>query len=120
MFDLQATTLPHLQSGKLKALAVTGRTRSSLLPDVPTVIESGLPGYEVTAWFGMFAPAGLPAPVLGRLNADITAVLKAPDMQKRLHELGAEPESGDAAAYAAYTRGEFGQVGRASKLRPRP
>jgi tripartite-type tricarboxylate transporter receptor subunit TctC len=106
MFDLQATALPYVQSGKLKALAVTGRTRSSLLPDVPTVIESGLPGYEVSAWFGVFAPAGLPRPVLDRLNAEISAVLQAPEMQKRLQELGAEPEQGSAEAFAKFTRAE--------------
>ena len=106
MFDLQATALPYVQSGKLKALAVTGRTRSSLLPDVPTVIESGLPGYEVSAWFGVFAPAGLPRPVLDRLNADISAVLQAPEMRKRLQELGAEPEQGSAEAFAKFTRAE--------------
>lgn len=106
MFDLQVTTLPYLKSGKLKALAVTGRTRSSLLPDVPTMIESGLPGYEVTAWFGVFAPAGLPTPILTRLNTEITDILGTPEMKKRLQELGAEPESGTPAAYAAYVRSE--------------
>ncbi|VTU33890.1 Argininosuccinate lyase [Variovorax sp. PBL-H6] len=106
MFDLQATALPYVQSGKLKALALTGRARSALLPDVPTAIESGLPGYEVSAWFGVFAPAGLPAPVLERLNSDINAVLKAPEMQKRLQELGAEPEQGSAEAFAKFTRDE--------------
>ncbi len=106
MFDLQATALPYVQSGKLKALALTGRTRSALLPDVPTAVESGLPGYEVSAWFGVFAPAGLPAPVLERLNSDINAVLKAPEMQKRLQELGAEPEQGSAEVFAKFTRSE--------------
>ncbi|MBS0520307.1 MAG: tripartite tricarboxylate transporter substrate binding protein [Proteobacteria bacterium] len=106
MFDLQATTLPYLKSGKLKALAVTSRTRSSLLPDVPTMIESGVPGYEVSAWFGLFAPAGLPAPILGKLNAEVTSILKTPEVSTRLRELGAEPESGDPTAYAAYTRSE--------------
>jgi tripartite-type tricarboxylate transporter receptor subunit TctC len=106
MFDLQATTLPYLKSGKLKALAVTSRTRSSLLPDVPTMIESGLPGYEVSAWFGLFAPARLPAPVLARLNAEVTSILDTPEMKDRLSALGAERESGDPTSYAAYTRSE--------------
>ncbi|CAN7540994.1 tripartite tricarboxylate transporter substrate binding protein [Variovorax sp. LjRoot84] len=109
MFDLQATALPYVQSGKLKALAVTGRTRSALLPEVPTVIESGLAGYEVTAWFGVFAPAGLPKPVLDRLNAEITAALRMPDMQKRLHELGAQPEEAVPDAFAAFARSEVGK-----------
>jgi tripartite-type tricarboxylate transporter receptor subunit TctC len=106
MFDLLATSLPMLQTGKLKALAVTSRQRSPLLPNVPTARESGLPDYEVTAWFGVFAPAATPAPVVARLNAEITAVLQAPDMQKRLHELGAEPETGSAEEYARYVREE--------------
>jgi tripartite-type tricarboxylate transporter receptor subunit TctC len=109
MFDLQATTLPYLKSGKLKALAVTTRTRSSLLPDVPTMIESGVPGYEVSAWFGLFAPAGLPTPILDRLNGEVTAILKTPEMTARLRELGAEPESSDPAAYAVYARNETGK-----------
>jgi len=106
MFDLQATTLPYLKSGKLKALAVTSRQRSALLPDVPTMIESGLPGYEVSAWFGLFAPAGLPAPILARLNAEVTSILDTPEMADRLRELGAERERGDPASYAVYTRSE--------------
>jgi tripartite-type tricarboxylate transporter receptor subunit TctC len=121
MFDLQVTALPYLQSGKLKALAVTGKTRSSLLPDVPTMIESGLPGYEVTAWFGVFAPAGLPAPILARLNGEITGILKTPEMKKRLQDLGADLESGDPATYATYVRGESAKwtdVIRASGLAP--
>ncbi|HEX2891936.1 tripartite tricarboxylate transporter substrate binding protein [Vineibacter terrae] len=106
MFDLQATTLPYLKSGKLKALAVTSRTRSSLLPDVPTLSESGLAGYEVSAWFGLFAPAGLPAPILEQLNAAVTSILETPDMVTRLRQLGAEPQSGDPISYAAYARRE--------------
>jgi len=106
MFDLQATTLPYLKSGKLKALAVTSRMRSSLLPEVPTMIESGLTGYEVAAWFGVFAPAGLPASILARLNAEITSILKTPEMKERLHDLGAELESGDPESYTAYVRSE--------------
>jgi tripartite-type tricarboxylate transporter receptor subunit TctC len=106
MFDLVATSLPMLHAGKLKALAVTSRERSPLLPDVPTVIESGVPDYEVTAWFGVFAPAGTPAAVVNRLNADLTAVLRTPDMQKRLRELGAEPDTASPQAYGRYIRAE--------------
>ncbi|MEO8924808.1 MAG: tripartite tricarboxylate transporter substrate binding protein, partial [Caldimonas sp.] len=68
MFDLQATSLAHVRAGRLKALAVTSRRRSELMPKVPTMIESGLPGYEVSAWFGLFAPAGVPRAVVERLN----------------------------------------------------
>jgi tripartite-type tricarboxylate transporter receptor subunit TctC len=65
IFDLQATALPHVQAGRLRALAVTSKARTPKLPNVPTLVEAGLAGYEVTAWFGVFAPAGLPAPVAG-------------------------------------------------------
>jgi tripartite-type tricarboxylate transporter receptor subunit TctC len=109
MFDLLATALPVVQSGKLKALAVTGRDRTALLPGVPTAREGGLKDFEVSAWFGVFAPAGTPAPVLDRLNADITAVLQVPEMQKRLRELGADPETGSSEAYSRYVRAEAGK-----------
>ncbi|MBU1442513.1 MAG: tripartite tricarboxylate transporter substrate binding protein [Gammaproteobacteria bacterium] len=106
MFDLQATAFPNVRSGRLKALAVTGKTRSELLPDVPTVMESGLPDYEVTAWFGVFAPAGLPKPIRDRLNQEISAVVGTPDMQKRLNALGAVPEQDSPEKFAAFARSE--------------
>jgi tripartite-type tricarboxylate transporter receptor subunit TctC len=106
MFDLQSTAVPNIRAGKLKALAVTGTQRSPLLPDVPTVGESGLPGYEVSAWFGVFAPAGLPASVLDRLGAAFAAILRTPDMEKRLRELGADPDTRSREAFDAYVRSE--------------
>jgi tripartite-type tricarboxylate transporter receptor subunit TctC len=109
MFDLLATALPNVQAGKLKPLAITSKERNPLLPNVPTLRESGLRDYEVTAWFGVFAPAGTPTPVVNRLNADLTAVLQSADMQKRLRELGAEPETGTVAAYGSYVRDEAGK-----------
>jgi tripartite-type tricarboxylate transporter receptor subunit TctC len=111
MFDLLATSLPMLKAGKVKALAVTSRTRSSLLPDVPTVAESGVPDYEVSAWFGVFAPAGTPQAIVARLNSEITALLQAPDMQKRLRDLGADPETGTPEDYARYVREEYQKWG---------
>jgi tripartite-type tricarboxylate transporter receptor subunit TctC len=109
MFDLQATALPYVQSGKLKALAVTSKDRSPLLPRVPTMREAGLPDYEVSAWFGVFAPSAVPGAIVAKLNADITAIMQAPDMQKKLRELGAEPETSSLDAYAKYTRDEAGK-----------
>ena len=106
MFDLQATSMAHIQAGKLKPLAVTTRERSSLLPNVPTMAEAGVPGFEVSAWFGLFAPAGTPQPVVERLNTEVTAVLKSPEMQKQLHDLGAEPELGTPAQYATFAKAE--------------
>ena len=109
MFDLIATAMPNIQAGKLKPLAVTSRMRSPLLPNVPTAIEGGLVDYEVTAWFGVFAPAGTPAAVVTRLNAEITAVIAAPEMQKHLRELGAAPESSSSDAYGRFVRDEAGK-----------
>ena len=105
-FDLHATSMAHIQGGKLKPLAVTTRVRSSLLPNVPTMAEAGVPGFEVSAWFGLFAPAGTPPPIVERLNTEVTAILKSPEMQKQLHDLGAEPELGTAAQYAGYVKAE--------------
>lgn len=121
MFDLLTTALPVVQSGKLKALAVTSRERAMLLPRVPTVNESGLPNYEVTAWFGVFAPAGVPAPIVARLNAELTSVIQAADMQKHLRELGAEPELAGVDAYARHVREEvlkWGGVVKRAGLAP--
>lgn len=109
MFDLQATAAPFVRSGQLKALAVTGSARSALLPNVPTVAESGLPGYEVSAWFGIFAPAGVPQPVVERLHAGIEAAVGMQDVQQRLRDLGAEPEKGTVAAFTEFTRTETGK-----------
>jgi len=83
--------MPFVKAGKLRVLAVTGASRSSLLPDEPTVSEAGLPGFDVTSWYGMFAPAGLPAGILQKVNEDIAAVLATPDLVKRLALLGADP-----------------------------
>ena len=106
MFDLQATSLPHVQGGRLKALAVTGAKRSELLPKVPTMAESGLPGYEVSAWFGLFAPVAVPAGIVQKLNAETTAILRAPEMKKRLLELGVDGDEASASAYAAFAKRE--------------
>jgi tripartite-type tricarboxylate transporter receptor subunit TctC len=106
MFDLITTSLPMLQAGKVKALAVTSRTRSTLLPDVPTVSESALADYEVSAWFGVFAPVGTPQAIVSRLNTELTAILQAPDMQKRLRDMGAEAQTGTPEAYTRYVRDE--------------
>jgi tripartite-type tricarboxylate transporter receptor subunit TctC len=83
--------MPHIKSGKLRVIAVTGVKRSPLLPEAPTVAESGLPGFDVTSWYGMFAPAAMPRDLIGKVNADIGTVLAAPDIKARLASSGAEP-----------------------------
>ncbi|GAA4341276.1 tripartite tricarboxylate transporter substrate binding protein [Pigmentiphaga soli] len=98
-FDM-ATALPYVKQGRLRAIAVANPQRSSALPDVPTIGET-VPGYAASAWYGLFAPAGTPQPVIARLNAAITRILRTPDLRERLIALGAEP--------AASTPEEFGR-----------
>ncbi len=106
MFDLQATSMAHIQAGKLKALAVTSRTRSTLMPDVPTMIEAGVPDYQVSAWFGLFAPAGLPKAILERLSSETGAIVKSAEVRKQLHDLGAEPDYAAPDAFASFVKVE--------------
>ena len=89
-FGTLVQTLPHLRSGKLKAIGVASQKRSPLLPDVPTVAESGLPGYFDSVWWGLLGPAAMPEPIVTRLNSDIGATLKDSDMIKRLEAEAAE------------------------------
>lgn len=88
MFDTMLSAMPHVKAGKLKALAVTSAARSPVAPDVPTVAESGLPGYEAIAWNGLLAPAGTPPEVLARLSAELKKVLAAPDVKERFEAQG--------------------------------
>lgn len=104
MFD--SSVVPHVRSGKLKALAVTSAKRSSALPDVPTMAEAGLPGYESTAWFGILAPAGTPEPILARLHAELTAVLRDPATVEWMKAQGFDPVGDSPAQFASYIRKE--------------
>jgi tripartite-type tricarboxylate transporter receptor subunit TctC len=88
MFDNIPSAITFIRSGKLKPLATTGPTRSSSLPELPTMIEAGFPGYISTAWFGIVAPAGTPKEIIARLNAEGQKVTKSPDFIKRMNELG--------------------------------
>lgn len=100
-FEIPSSALPHIQSGKLRALAVTSKARSAILPAVPTVAELAVPGFEVMGWFGVLAPAGTSASTVARLNKDINAALQLPDVKQRLAALGVEPGSGEPAALGA-------------------
>jgi tripartite-type tricarboxylate transporter receptor subunit TctC len=91
MFDNIPAVLPQVRAKTINAIAVAGSRRASALPDVPTVAESGVPGFEASAWFGLVAPAKTPAPILAKLESDVETILKMPDVQKRFDELGAEP-----------------------------
>jgi tripartite-type tricarboxylate transporter receptor subunit TctC len=91
MFDNMPAVLPQVAGGSVRAIAVAGARRASALPDVPTVAEQGVPGFEAFAWFGMVAPAKTPASVLETLQRDVEDILKMPEVQKRFAELGADP-----------------------------
>jgi tripartite-type tricarboxylate transporter receptor subunit TctC len=90
-FEALLSTLQFVKAGKLRAIAVTTSTRSSLLPDVPTVAESGLPGYEATNWYGFLAPAKTPRDIVERLNTEMVKILHMPEVKEKLAGLGAEP-----------------------------
>lgn len=99
--------LPMVQAGRLRAIAQTGLKRSGQLPDLPTVAESGIPGYDVTSWYGFFAPARTPAAVISRLNADIVAVLRMPEVNKRLVALGADVSPNSSEEFGRFVRDEI-------------
>lgn len=94
MFDNAPSAMPHIQSGKLRAVGITSAQRSPLLPEVPTLAESGYPNFDVQSWFALAAPAGTPKPIIEKLNAALNKALTAPDVRQRLQELGATPEPG--------------------------
>ncbi len=108
--QMLVTALPtvegHLKGGKLRALAFTSRARVQGAPEVPTLAESGYPGFEVMSWYGILAPAGTPADVVRRLNAEINRVLQAPEVRERLAAMGAEPTGGSAGQFAATIRAD--------------
>jgi tripartite-type tricarboxylate transporter receptor subunit TctC len=89
-FDNITTLLPHIESGKLRALGVTPAKRSSALPDVPTIAEAGVPGYEASVWFGVLVPAGTPAPIVAKLHQETMKALDSPDLKSRMKGFGAE------------------------------
>jgi tripartite-type tricarboxylate transporter receptor subunit TctC len=100
------TALPHAKSGKLRLLAVSGKSRSAQLPDVPTVDEAGLAGYDVNSWYGVLVPAGTPQPVIGRLNGEIGKIVRTPQMKDKLASQGAEPAATTPEEYAATIRAD--------------
>lgn len=107
MFDNLPGQVPVVRSGKLRGLGVTSLKRSAQLPDVPTIAESGVPGFEVSVWYGLCATAGTPAPVLAKIHADTVAVLGSPDLRQRLVEGGVDPAPMAADAFAAFIAAEL-------------
>lgn len=110
--DNIATAIPHMKSGKLRALAVTTTQRSGVAPDVPTMVESGLAGYELSSWQAVFAPAGTPKPIVDRLYAEISRILKMPDVAKRLSDLGLDLSGMPPADLAAVIKADVPRLGK--------
>jgi tripartite-type tricarboxylate transporter receptor subunit TctC len=108
-------TLPHIQSGKFRVLATGGAKRSAILPNVPTIAEAGVPGYEATNWWGIFAPAGTPGPIVDRLNQEIKTLLSSADVQKLFVNEGAEVDFMGPAAFGQFVEGEITKWGKVVK-----
>jgi tripartite-type tricarboxylate transporter receptor subunit TctC len=107
MMDLVPSSIAQVRAGRLNALAISTAHRSALLPELPTIAESGVPGFAVSSWFGVVAPARTPAPIVARLNREIVAALARPDLRERLAGLGADPVSDTPEAFGAFIRSEL-------------
>ena len=106
MFSDIAAAKEQVKAGSLKALAVTSRERSALMPDLPTFIESGVPDYDLSGWISLFAPAGTPAAIVSRLNAEVTRALNAPDVRGKFLDLGAEPSPMTVSQFTSWVQHE--------------
>jgi len=115
MFSTTIGILPRIRSGQLRALAVSSARRVASAPDIPTMAEAGVAGFDVTAWFGLFVPAGTPKPIVERLSEETRRALETPEVRTRLIELGAEPLGSTPAEFAAYVDAEYRRWGKLVK-----
>jgi tripartite-type tricarboxylate transporter receptor subunit TctC len=115
MFDNLANAMAQVKAGKLKALAVTTAQRSPLVPELPTLAEAGLPGFDISTWYGLFAPAGTPAAIVGKWNADVTKILTTPDVRAKLMADGAEPAPDTPEQFAQMISRELAKYARIIK-----
>lgn len=115
MFNIISSSTPHIQSGKLRALAVSGATRSAALPAVPTVAEAGVPGYEAVSWHGLLAPAGAPANVIAAIHDETVRILREPDIKQALEAQGFDIRGENAAKFGAFVRSEVAKWTRVVK-----
>ena len=107
MFDNMPSSLPLVKDGKLRALGVTSAKRSAAAPEIPTLAEQGLPSFEAVSWFALFAPANTPAPIAEKLQAEVSRILKSPEISQKLLAIGLEPGGGTPAELAAYQKSEI-------------
>ena len=115
MFDNLANAMVQVKAGKLRALAVTTSQRSKLAPDLPTMAEAGVPGFDISTWFGLMAPAGTPPEVIARWNADVTRILNTPEMRERLIAQGAEAAPDTPAEFTRFIADELARYARIVK-----
>jgi tripartite-type tricarboxylate transporter receptor subunit TctC len=116
MFDAITTMAPHARAGKVRALASTGKTRSPVTPDVPTVSEAGVPGYEATIWLGLMAPAGTPRPILEKLNGAVNKILAAPEVKSIWEKQGAQPMGMGVDEFDSFLRADIVKWSKVVKL----
>lgn len=115
MFDTVAATAAQIKAGRLKALAVTTSKRSSIFPDVPTMQEAGVAGYDTSTWGGLLAPAGTPKPVVAKLNAEVDRILQLPDVQKAMQDAGIEPGNGTPQQFGDFIGAEMVKWAKVAK-----
>ena len=115
MFDNLASAMPQVKAGKLKALAVTTAHRSPLVPELPTMAEAGVPGFDISTWFGLLAPAGTPRDIIAKWNTDVTRLLNSPEMRERLAAQGAEAAPTTPEQFAAFIASEIPKYARIVK-----
>ena len=109
------TALPHVKSGKLRALAVTSPTRFPAVPELPTVAEAGVPGYEMTNWYGLLLPGGTPKDIIGKINAEVVRILNSPAIRERLASEGAIVVGSTPEGFAAFLRQEMAKFAKIVK-----
>lgn len=114
-FPSGTNALGLIRAGKIRALAVTSRTRSPLMPELPTIAEAGLPGYEVVFWFGVMAPAGTPQPIVAKLNTEINEILKMPDVRERMNATGDTPLGSTPKEFAEVIKNDIARWGKIVK-----
>ncbi|HEY0843813.1 MAG TPA: tripartite tricarboxylate transporter substrate binding protein [Noviherbaspirillum sp.] len=115
MFDNMPSSLPLVREGKLRALGVTSAKRAAAAPDIPTIAEQGLPGFEAVSWFALFAPANTPKPIVDKLQVEVSKILKSPEASKRLTDIGLEPIGSTPEELAAYQKTEIAKWAKVVK-----
>jgi tripartite-type tricarboxylate transporter receptor subunit TctC len=115
LFNTVGSVQPSVKSGRLRALGVTTTKRSDALPDVPTMAEAGLPGFQMSSWFGVLAPAGTPRPIITRLNAETIKALNTPEMKSATATMGASVMAGSPEQFADHIKSEIGRIGQIVK-----